>query len=802
MKGYISYTKIYSLDTIKRIITLPPIILRIDYTLLTPVLITRVKPIIFGIDTLTYNASAYSVRDGSEVEEILKRLPGVEVDFNGNVVAQGKRVQKVLINGKEFFGGDLVLAIHNLPADVVDKLQIIDDYGDKARLTGVKSGEPSKVLNIVMKPNKRTGKFGRIQAGAGDYGKYVSNSFANSFKGDLQLSANGGFSNNSPVGPDFSHIAAVNYSDQWQQHLSGTFNLSTSEKEPHTSINTVQDNFYSGGQLHQTQKNQIIIHTTNDNLNGMLNYKPNSHSFLRLNTSAGLNQSSNMVAGEITSLQTGSGFLKSTSTQTSSKTQAAGKSVGSNVYFENSSEKSKQRLTLTAGFNYSKSRQTGDIQSNATILTDTSSSISKIEFFNTNNTSNWAANIGATYFIPLSSASFLELGYNTQTSHSETNFHTEIPGTTGGSPVTVDSLTQNQILHTFYQNAHIGYSIHLPKLDLSTTFDGQPGLMQGSTNGKGNNTSYGYFSLLPNIQGTWVASKSQKLNFNYSGQQNLPSIQQLAPYTNLTNPQYPIIGNPALRSSFTSTASLHYEKSSLEPTQFWGFGIGIGYTVTHHIIIENITHPHDTSQVIEKTSYLNAQQSNSFLANYHFSLPALCNRSIRINTDGNFSRSITPVATDNMIYNIKNWIWSQTLRLQLLVPDIVEADLEGNYSITSSSYPGSSSLSNIFKTSSLSLNTRHYFLKRWVINSEWSESFITKESSMTPVPISLKAAIQYDFLSHNKASIVVTGYNLFNNSSGVGQSSTQTSITQTKTQFTGRFYMCTFMLKFDRFKKQ
>ncbi len=102
-------------------------------------------------DTTEYKASAYPVHANALTEELLKKLPGINVDSNGNVTAEGKQVKKVRINGKDFFGGDVAQATKNLPADVISKIQVIDDYGDQANLTGVKSGEPNKILNITTK---------------------------------------------------------------------------------------------------------------------------------------------------------------------------------------------------------------------------------------------------------------------------------------------------------------------------------------------------------------------------------------------------------------------------------------------------------------------------------------------------------------------------------------------------------------------------------------------------------------------------------------------------------------------------
>ena len=101
------------------------------------------------------------------VEDVIKKLPGADVDKDGNVTFQGKSVTKVRVNGKDFFGGDIKTATQNLPADAVSSVQMINDYGDQANLTGIKSGEPETVLNINVKQNRNHGYFGQVSAGDG-----------------------------------------------------------------------------------------------------------------------------------------------------------------------------------------------------------------------------------------------------------------------------------------------------------------------------------------------------------------------------------------------------------------------------------------------------------------------------------------------------------------------------------------------------------------------------------------------------------------------------------------------------------
>ena len=129
-------------------------------------------PIVVKEDTIEYRADAFKTKEGAVVEDLLKKLPGIQVDKEGNVKAQGKSVTRVKVNGKDFFGGDVKTATKELPANIVDKIQVIDDYGDQATVSGIKDGEPDKIINIELKKDKNKGFFGRATVGAGTEDRY------------------------------------------------------------------------------------------------------------------------------------------------------------------------------------------------------------------------------------------------------------------------------------------------------------------------------------------------------------------------------------------------------------------------------------------------------------------------------------------------------------------------------------------------------------------------------------------------------------------------------------------------------
>src|SRR5690606_15110223 len=192
--GYQIQDHFYKINPLHLQAQIVSIVLKPQRNLLKEVVVFAV-PIVIKQDTIQYNAAAYPVYEGALLEELLKKLPGVDVDRSGNVTAQGSQITSVKVNGKDFFGGDVLTASRNLPAEIVENVQVIDDYGDRANFTGFKTRTPRKILNITIKEDRNRGRFGQITAGMGTDYRYLGSVSANSFDDQRQLTFLGSINN-------------------------------------------------------------------------------------------------------------------------------------------------------------------------------------------------------------------------------------------------------------------------------------------------------------------------------------------------------------------------------------------------------------------------------------------------------------------------------------------------------------------------------------------------------------------------------------------------------------------------------
>jgi hypothetical protein len=284
-----------------------------------------INPVTLKEDTTQYSAAAYPVRENAPVEDLVKKLPGVDVDKDGNITTKGKTVTKVRINGKDVFGGDLQSITKNLPADVVENIQMIDDYGDQANITGVKTGDPTQIMNITIRKDKNYGYSANLTGGAGRDAlpapqnndvRYVGliNSFK--FKGDQQIyllgnlnnsnastfsfggggggggfgggggggrgnAARGGGASTTPNGISDVHTGGLNYRDQWGKTLAVYGSYSIEDKTTNTVSSTIQNNNSTNSSVVSNQKSNETDHNINHRFTWNMEWKPDTINYLK-----------------------------------------------------------------------------------------------------------------------------------------------------------------------------------------------------------------------------------------------------------------------------------------------------------------------------------------------------------------------------------------------------------------------------------------------------------------------------------------------------------------------------------------
>jgi len=208
-QGYEPVKKALVISAANKSIDLGNIAVPKEFKVLQGVTITNDAPVLIKDDTVQFKADAFKTKPNATVEDLLKKIPGMQVDKTGNVTAQGETVQKVYVDGKEFFGNDPKLATKNLTADMVESVQVFDDMSDQAKFTKIDDGSKTKAINIKLKKDKNKGLFGRALAAGGTDGRYEGNLSFNKFNGNQRLSVLFNANNINKQGFSFSDIISA-----------------------------------------------------------------------------------------------------------------------------------------------------------------------------------------------------------------------------------------------------------------------------------------------------------------------------------------------------------------------------------------------------------------------------------------------------------------------------------------------------------------------------------------------------------------------------------------------------------------
>ena len=177
-----------------------------DTSTLDEVVLTVTIPIQIKNDTIAYNANSFKTNPGDNIDVLLEKLPGVEIDSDGQVLAQGEPITRIFVDGKEFFGGDPSIVLKNLSADAISKIEVIDKKSDEAELTGVDDGNKEVVINFTLKKTKKNRGFGKMSGGVGLDSRYFSNLNYNQFSSKTQFSIIGKFNNINVTGSNIQNF--------------------------------------------------------------------------------------------------------------------------------------------------------------------------------------------------------------------------------------------------------------------------------------------------------------------------------------------------------------------------------------------------------------------------------------------------------------------------------------------------------------------------------------------------------------------------------------------------------------------
>ena len=582
------------------------------------------NPVRIMQDTIEFNAAAFQVLEGDNVADLIKQFPGMEVDDEYNVKTQGKDMVKLRINGKDFFTNNIQDFIGKLPAGIVSKVQIIDDYGDEANFTGLKIGEPTKMLNIVTKPNMNKGKFGNFGLNGGTNDQIGSVLNGNLWNDSKQSSGNLGYTtSNNGAGTTENVRISANHRDELGKNgniglnynFTGNNNAFKSEQAVET-LNPI-GTFYTKSQSSGQNRNN------RHNLNGDLNYN-NKKIFVSGNFGA----SYNGTKGDNSYFTNQSGVIRQ-DLKNSSQSQNNSPNINGNFSFSKILKKKRNSLSASLGFSNNATNADQNISTN-TLYYDKDTQLLKKDSLlnrnliteNNNQNFNMGFNFGMGLKTPKDSLARRSLNFNYSVSigNSSSNVSTFVFNNLNHLPQYVDSLSTQYTSLFINQSLGINYNYNNKKIRYNFGLNARPSLMYNhyvNLNQKIKNNNLNY---APNLNFSKTISKGKTISVGYTGNNNSPSINQMQPIRNSQNLQNVIIGNPNLKPFFNHRLSSNFNyvnaKSGISMMS------GLNFSTTQNEIVTNVILVPDTlNSLKQETRYENTNGTYNGSGNYNLNLP-------------------------------------------------------------------------------------------------------------------------------------------------------------------------------------
>lgn len=802
--GYLPYSKNYVLKEGGAEQKLPSVMLHAESQQLNEVVIKgKVVPMRLMKDTVEFNAAAFTIRENDQLGDLLKQLPGVEVDKDGNVTTEGKEMTKLRVNGKDFFTSNVKDFIAQLPAGIIDKLQVIDDYGDKANFTGVKKGEPQKMLNLVLKPNRNRGKFGNATASAGTNDRYALNLTDNLWEDTRQIGLLANASNtNTGAGVNTISTIGGNYRNKLGKNLTVNGNYMYANNRSQN----VQDSYIETVNSLGTIYNQSHSESSN---------KGNNHNFdLGLQSE---NQQNNFISGSIRgSLNSTAGDNLSNAIQTGVIRQNLLTQSGSNQSSPNINaeftighkfKKTGRNLSvgITGGNTLSKNKEN---QNNEIGYFDPESGAAVKDSIRNQlvDTRNRNLNLGTTmsYTEPLGNGGDssvnrgIDITYDFSLTHTRNKLETSLSDGVGGFK-RLDSLsnlyTSSFIKHTLGVN----YRYDNEKLNYTIGLSAQPNLLTGAYEGREDKIHHAGLNIAPVARLTYTVSRKNMFIFFYNGNSTTPNFNQLQPVPDTRNLQNVIIGNPDLKTAFNHSLNLNYRHSDRENGS--GVMIGIRGNIVQDQVVSNTVLIRDTlNSLKQETRYLNTNGNYNIGSNYIVSIP-FQGKKYNLEVKGSLAYDHRISFADQAENLSKGININQGLSMRMNQKWLM-LNTNVNYNYKSNVYSLASSRSNTVQIWAFNLDAKAFILKSLTAGLTSVKTINQGFSFAEANPLLLGGFVEKTFFKSRQASLKLQGNDLLNQGNSLSRTVTDNSITESKNNQVTRYFLLSFNWKLQVFGGQ
>jgi hypothetical protein len=803
------------------------------------VVMAEAPPVTLIGDTVQYNAGSFKTKPNSVVEDLLKKMPGIQVEKDGTVKAQGQEVKKVLVDGKEFFGNDPKVATKNLPADAVDKVQVYDRQSDMAQLTGFDDGNSEKTINLKLKKDKKKGVFGKVNAGGGTEGRYQGRFNVNSFKGARQMSVIGMGNNTNAEG--FSFMDILSFSGGMNQLSGGGgVNINIPSNDPMASamsggnnnaINTtwaggvnynniigkkmeVQSNyFYSRYNPVTEQKlsRQYILpdSTYFYNQNSRIDNLSNSHRFnltydylidsmnsLKFTPSLTLQNSNNHSLSTYETLS--EQLVHSNKGFSNNHTVGDGYSFNGTLLYRKKFKRRGRTFSLSVGSTLSNSDGDGDLLS-LNEFYNRLGSLVKIDSINQHNTTESEVrgyNTRAVYTEPLFKRSLLEFSVSKNESRSVSDKITYDYNRISGKHDVLNPLLTNNY-ENVYGTSTAGIRVRTQKKKYNYSF----GVTWQNANLKGTIKSgikdsvitKSFYNLLPNARFQYNFTRFKNLQLDYRASTNQPTVTQLQPVPDISNPLNIKLGNPNLKQEFTHRVNASY--TGINPFRNKSFFWFSSYSFTNNRIVNfdvidsfgrKITTPVNVDGVYNLNNDLSLGWPLRFMK-----------ATMNFNTGFGYSKTIQFINAERN--NIHNTSINPGIEISKSFKDKFDLTLNGGFTYNRAKYSLESSLNNKYFTQDYGIDAGWQLPKNFYLSSDFTYTINTRRSEGFNAKVPLwNASFSKLFLKYNRGELKLSVHDILNENQAIVRYTNANYIEDQSNRILKRFFLLGFTYSLNK----
>ncbi len=787
-------------------------------------------PVVVRNDTIEFNAESFKTQPNAVVEDLLKQLPGVEVDPDGNIMAQGEQVRRVTVDGKNFFGTDPKLATKNLPADAVDKVQVFDKKSDQARFSGIDDGQREKTINLELKEEKRNGAFGTLMAGAGTDDRFQGRANLNRFTKERQISFLGMANNVNVQG--FSMDDYLNFTGGAQRLLGGggtfrvTINRSSdiplnfgnrangilsnyagglnlnNQFNEKTELNasyfynhldharnesTVRDNFLPTGTY--TYGENSVQQNTNDNhrLNFTLDQKIDSANSLKLTGSASYNRTNSHVTGSSSNILNDNTTISES--DRSSVANGINSTFNSSLLWRHRFPKKGRTFSSTLSMGLTDNARDGLLDATNRFFGDDPGAQT---LHQSSTQANDALRYGASlvYTEPLGGRKYLEANYHYE--RNMTDVQRLVYDLDGELSDLNEGLSNDYTSDYQYHRGGLNFRLNHRKYNFVVGGSMQRTFLRGNLNLQSVGIDRDFENFLPSLRFDYNFTSTRRLGFDYETSVQEPDIQQLQPIIDNSDPLNLYVGNPELRPAYTQSWRLDF--TTFDPGSFISFFAFMD--------VQYITNAITNAQTIDErlvrtVTPVNVDDNMRINGNVTFSFPVNAIKS-RFSLSGNFRNMRTVNLLNAVATSINQQVAGGTLRYSFRHAEVFDlslsADLDHQLTKYEFNQPG-----QIFVNSTYTAQASVSFLKNLRFATDFD--YLTYESEgmgyRQHIPL-LNLSLSAFMLKDKSGELKISVNNLLDRALGVSQTASVNYIERQTINSLGRYFMLSFTYSLNK----